>query len=327
MNIRLPSTLTLLAILSGCVVSDSEPQVERVRATRNDFTFFAIGDPQINLVKWGTAGTEQIIDKMNALPGQLSPFGGTIAKPRGVLIAGDLVDDIRNPDNWDTYQKLFDVRGAGRLRFPVFEGVGNHDLDSRQPEGTFNPVQRDFIERNAQRDGAFCFDRHGYHYSWDWDQVHFVCLNIFPGNSPRPVYGREARWNDPKRSLDFLRSDLRDRVGASGRPVCLMWHYGLRGWGLDKWWTKRDLVVLRELLEPYNVVLILHGHEHRFERYSWQGIDVVMAPAPQFAIDRKVGEMVAPPKGFVVVRFIDDKLQLAHHDANGWQETWEKTIR
>lgn len=51
-------------------------------------------------------------------------------------------------------------------------------------------------------------------------------------------------------ALDFLRSDLESRVGESRRPVVLMWHYGLRGWGLEKWWVPEDLEVLREVIAP-----------------------------------------------------------------------------
>ena len=51
--------------------------LSRVGGAASDaVTFFAIGDPQINIPKWGTAGTEQTIDAMNALPGQ--PFPPTM---------------------------------------------------------------------------------------------------------------------------------------------------------------------------------------------------------------------------------------------------------
>lgn len=93
------------------------------------------------------------------------------------------------------------------------------------------------------------------------------------------MYGNPAPWNDPKNALTFLRRDLAEEVGQSDRPVILFWHYGLRGWGLEKWWTEEDLATLKSALAGYNVALILHGHEHRYERYEWAGYDVVMGPA------------------------------------------------
>ncbi len=104
----------------------------------------------------------------------------------------------------------------------------------------------------------------GYPHPWDWGALHRVNLNLFPGNTPRPVYDRQAAWNNPAGRLEFLRADLRDRVGDSGRPVVLMWHDGLRGWGLEKGWLPDDLAALKEVVAGYNVVLILHGHEHAY---------------------------------------------------------------
>jgi hypothetical protein len=290
------------------------------------FVFFALGDPQINIPKWGTKGTEETIADMNALPGKPFPFGGTVAEPLAVLVAGDLVDDIANPENWKRYSQFFDVRGRGRLRFPVIEWVGNHDLIVGQAYGAFSPVQREVIARNLQRPGHFHYGPNRYHHSWDWGPVHFVCLHLFPGNTHRPVYDRPSPWNDPKNSLDFLRKDLAERVGDSGRPVFLLWHYGLAGWGLEKWWTPEDLANLKAVLKPYNVLLILHGHEHAYRRYTWAGYDVVMAPAPQIDPNRDAGEQDGLPKGYLVFRATRDALHVAHRMAGTWRERWTKPL-
>jgi hypothetical protein len=324
---RLLVSIVFIALLgTAAAASGQTTPPEQSPQPINDVTFFVIGDPQINIPRWGTAGTEKTIEIMNAVPGKPFPFGGVVAEPRGVLIAGDLVDDLSNDDNWTLYKKLFDVHGKARLRFPVYEGLGNHDLDGKQQFGTFNKLQREFVERNKSRAGIFYYDRRHYHYSWDWDQLHLVCLNVFPGNDHRPVYDRVAPWNDPKFSLEFLIDDLKKNVGDSGRPVILYWHYGLRGWGLEKWWTLDDLAALHAAIASYNVVLILHGHEHRYERYEWEGYPVIMAPSPQYDRDPNRSEAESRPKGFLVVRAKDNELQVAHHTAEGWRETWSRTI-
>lgn len=318
------TTLTLvlsIVLLSGipCGCTRGEQR------GKGDFTFFVIGDPQVNLVKWGTAGTEATLRVMNDLPGRPFPAGGVVEEPRAVLVLGDLVDDVRNPANWGRYKELFDVHGRGLLRYKVYELLGNHDLGEPGDDG-FNAHQREFIERNKSREDLFHYDNSGYHCSWDWGRVHFVNLSVFPGNEPRPVYDRVAPWNDPKRSLDFLRADLAERVGDSGRPVVLSWHYGLEGWGLEKWWTSQDLENLEQTIRPYNVVLILHGHEHAYKRYQWQGYDVVMAPAPQVDPVESRGEKEGRPKGFLVVRFQGDRMDVAHWTAGAWQEHWSKSL-
>ena len=291
-------------------------------------TFFVVADPQVHLDKWGVAGTEAMLRVMNALPGKPFPPGGTVPEPRAVLVAGDLVDVVDDRRHWDAYRTMFDPEGKALLRFRAFEGIGNHDLSPESATG-FSWVQREVIRRHARRGGSepFRYDASGYHHSWDWGPLHMANLNLFPGNTPRPVYDRPAAWNNPAGSLDFLRADLRERVGDSGRPVVLMWHYGLRGWGLEKWWLPEDLAALKDVLSGYNVVLILHGHEHAYSRYTWEDIPVFMCPSPQRDRNPKTPEVESTPKGFLVVHLAGHRLHVLHHDAQGWAETWSSEIR
>lgn len=322
--------VVLGALLAAC---SAPPDVVRARADAPSaatptaaITYFVTADPQINIPRWGTAGTEQTIDAMNALPGTPYPDGTPVGTPRAAIVAGDLVDVVDDPQNWARYCAFYDPEGKARLRFPAYEGVGNHDLTSRQGAGEFSVVQRAVVDRHRRRAGVFHYDAKGYHYSWDDGPLHFAQLNLFPGDEPRPVYDRPAPWNDPQRSLAFLAEDLRLRVGDSGRPVVLVWHYGLRGWGLEKWWRPDDLDALERVIAPYNVVLILHGHEHAFASYEWRGHKVFMAPSPQFDRDPQRPETASTPKGFLVLRLVGDELGVFHRTAAGWQEAWTRRI-
>jgi len=319
--------LARMAAAAGAAAVSGRKALGAAADVPADVTFYVVADPQVHLEKWGTAGTEATIRTINTLPGKPFPLGGVVDEPRAVLVAGDLVDVVDDLRHWEVYKRFFDPNGKALMRFRAFECIGNHDLSPESAEG-FSVVQREFIQRNRSRRGAeqFHYDAHGYHYSWDWGRLHLVNLNLFPGNQHRPVYDREARWNNPVRSLDFLRDDLRLRVGDSGRPVVLMWHYGLRGWGLEKWWLPEDLLELRKVIAPYNVVLILHGHEHAFAQYSWEGYPVFMCPSPQRDRNPKTPEVPSAPKGFLVVRLRGDELQLAHHNAEGWAETWSRKV-
>ncbi|MFW5947677.1 MAG: hypothetical protein ACOCUW_04215, partial [Gemmatimonadota bacterium] len=189
----------------------------------------------------------------------------------------------------------------------------------------WSPAQREFIERNRRRPGPILFDDVGYHYSWEWGGVRFVQLNLFPGTEPRPVYGSPAPGNDPKGSLAFLATVL-ERVDP-GQPLVLVWHYGLRGWGLEQWWLEEDLEALAGTIRGYNVLLILHGHEHRFERYTWRGHDVIMAPSPQYDRDPDRPELDSRPRGFLVFRITEDELQMGYRTPDGWTARWSKPIR
>jgi len=316
--------MTLMFLCLNALTLSVDADEPAALNAEQSFTFFVTADPQINIPKWGTAGTEQMIEIMNQTPGESWPFGGLVAEPRGLLVLGDLVDD-HHPDNWARYKQFFSPDGKqARCRFPAFEIIGNHDLSSHQPAGEFNDLQKEFVRRNQQRPEKLNYGPQGYHYSWDWEEFHFVNLNLFPGNAPRPVYDRDAPWNDPQHSLDFLQTDLKNQVGDSGRPVILMWHYGLEGWGLDKWWTPEDLVALKKAIKPYNVVLILHGHEHAYRRYQWDDYDVMMSPSPQ--ADRKPGDenVESKPKGFLVIRVTKNEIQTAERTATGWKNQWSK---
>lgn len=105
-------------------------------------------------------------------------------------------------------------------------------------------------------------------------------------------------------------------------------HYGLIGWGREKWWTPEDLATLNESIKPYNVVLFVHGHghEHAYRKYQWEGYDVVMAPAPQIDRDPKQPTIESKPRGFVVVCIRQNTLEVAHRTADGWREKWSKRI-
>lgn len=319
---------TLLLHLAAGGAALCTPSASGGEAATEDVCFFVVADPQIHLDKWGTDGTETTLRTLNALPGKPFPGGGAVPEPRAVLVAGDLVDVVDDPRHWEVYCSFFDPNGAALLRFRAFECIGNHDLDPTARDATPSVVQRAFVQRNLARRGpeTFHYDSEKYHYSWDWGPLHLVNLNLFPGNQARPVYDRPAPWNDPRRSLDFLRDDLAARVGASGRPVVLMWHYGLRGWGLDKWWTPADLDALKAVLADYNIVLILHGHEHAYAHYEWAGIPVFMCPSPQRDRDPRHPEIPSTPKGFLVVRLKGTHLHVAHHGPEGWLEHESRVI-
>lgn len=230
-----------------------------------DFTFYIVSDPH-----YGKAGAEfalnrgDVVRELNALPGTLLPAdvgGGPVGTPRGVLVAGDLIE---RPDTalWREYAGDFGVAGEGRVRWPVYDALGNHDEPPNQM------VVAPFKARNRSRKDVFT-DTSGYFYSWDWDQVHFVNLNLYSGNE------RAGGTGNPLRALDFLKRDLADRVGTSGRPVVVMQHYQFDDG--ESWWSSSHKAMTRDVLKGYNVIGLVHGHSHAKNLYLWQGMDVLDA--------------------------------------------------
>jgi len=217
----------------------------------NDLTFFVVSD----LHYGGTVNfrllNRQTVQAMNSLPGQLYPedkgVKGKVHTPRGVVITGDIVNDGSAPDiekTWQEYVEDYGLNGDKLLAFPVYEGFGESDGPSS------GLVRANLKSRNRLRPGLRSISADGLHYSWDWGQVHFVQLNLYPGSAGeeylniwrRRISG-DARY--PKHSLEFLIDDLRRNVGSSGRPVVLFEHYGFDSWSEAFWTEKKEVLSSR----------------------------------------------------------------------------------
>jgi cytolysin (calcineurin-like family phosphatase)/predicted GH43/DUF377 family glycosyl hydrolase len=194
--------------------------------------------------------------------------GGAIPRPRGVVALGDLIDDgdrklqdkIQGPRQWEAFAADFGLDGTdGLLKYPVYEGWGNHDGPPQGKEKFGFSLQAELKKRNAirkEKGRLTNLSENGLHYSWDWDDVHFVQLNLYPADRQHEKVKYSATWHDPQGSLSFLKEDVAKHVGASGRPVVLMSHCGFD----TDWWPPEDWKAVYEAMKPYNIILYLYGH-------------------------------------------------------------------
>ncbi len=253
-------------------------------------------------------------------PGELG--GGPISPPRGVVVLGDIIDDgdrmldgkVQGPRQWGFFLADFGLDGTdGLLKYPVFEGWGNHDGPPVGRERFGFSLQAELKKRNALRKGRCLIanlSENGLHYSWDWDDVHFVQLNIYPADRQHDKVKYSASWHDPQGSLSFLKEDVARNVGASGRPVVLMSHCGFD----TDWWHTDDWRAVYEAMKPYNVILYLYGHTGTGVR-QW-------APEgekrPWLCINDGHGDV-----GFFVINIRGDRLRFAYRcrvkDQWGWR--------
>ncbi len=234
------------------------PGPKRARRTGSDVTFFVVSDthfgygyPELDALTPDPVGhpvgleaqNKKMLERMNTLPGRRLPqeFGGVVAKPRGLLITGDLTEWGREPE-WNRFVAYYGLRGGdGLCAFPVFEAIGNHD----KVPGPW--VEEQVAKRHARR-----------FYSWDWDDLHFVSLSEAPDDE----------------GLAFLRDDLAQL--EPGVPVVIYFHFALEGpWSTDNWFSKGDFKTrLAKTIEKSHVIAIFHGHHHANGHYKWHGIDV-----------------------------------------------------
>ena len=264
-------SLTILVVLAGWMAQAwaGEP----VAPPPRDVTFLSISDCHYKAAEakpWNEWDHETIL-QMNALPGTPWPEklgGDPIARSRGAVVLGDCIDDgDRVQDGRNISEEQYKAFVAdlgldgtdGALKFPVFEGWGNHDGPPEgKTKGAFS-FQAELKRRNRARLAKGLISNvsaNGLHYSWDWDDVHFVQLNFYPADQQREGVRYSPVWHDPQGSLTFLKEDLARKVGTSGRPVVLMSHAGFD----TDWWVAADWKDAYDAAKAYNVILYLYGH-------------------------------------------------------------------
>ena len=258
--------------LDGSIADQFELKPRNIQQVQ---AFFVSGDPQYlaenssepqRLDPYSEEANQRFLELIKKLPGTPIPEpqgGGSVSKQiKGMLVTGDLIDSADKSGGnysqmqrfeWDRYKRDYGLTGKeGALPYPVYELHGNHD----GPQGdTF--IVDDIVLRNSTRPGLGHISENGLHYSWDWGPLHLVCLGIFPGEGDQR---REGFHYAPRQSLEFLKKDLKQEVGESGRPVVLAFHLHPNGPEYD--WPPQDLQAFREICESYNVVAMFHGHTH-----------------------------------------------------------------
>ncbi|MFN5299191.1 MAG: metallophosphoesterase, partial [Planctomycetaceae bacterium] len=248
------------------------------RAEEPAVTFFATSDSHYEaLEKLERNDRNRVtLRRMNELPGQPWPDalgGDPIDKPRGVLVLGDLIDDGdrqgQTEIEWNHFENQFGLDGSdGLLKFPVFEGWGNHDGPPAAAIKHGFSVQQQIRQRNLRRLDQKLISHvapNQLHYSWDWNGVHFIQANLYPADRQHPKVRYSLPWHDPQLALQFVREDLAAHVGDSGRPVIIMAHCGFD----TDWWVADDWNAFHEAIAPYNVVAYFHGHSGTGIR-KWQ---------------------------------------------------------
>ena len=242
--------------------------------------------------------------------------GDAIRPPRGVVMLGDCIDDGDRAINgkpvsaeqFKFFAADFGLDGTdGALKYPVFEGWGNHDGPPDGKEKFGFSFQAQLKKRNLVRKAKGLLSNlseNGLHYSWDWDDLHFVQLNLYPADKQREGVRYSPVWHDPQLALSFLKKDLAEKVGQSGRPVVLLSHCGVD----TDWWVAADWKDFYDAAKPYNVILYLYGHSGTGLR-DW-------APEGE---ERKWtcvndGQTTA---GFFVIQIVGDRLRLAYRCKEG----------
>ncbi len=278
---------------------------------KSDVTFFVGSDCHYGREN-NAAINRRVIDEMNALPGTPLPAsvgGGFVRTPRGVVLNGDLLDEGFNKETatalWAEFCRDYGLTGTdGRLCFPAYEGFGNHDGGP-----TKSIVRAGIKERNKRRVGLKVVAENSLHYAWDWDQLHLAQLNLFGGSGPADVKGVNGPDHDPEASLEFLKTDLAQNVGTSGRPVIVFQHFGWLG-GMSDWWQAEAKERFYEAVKNYNIACLMNGHSHGNDMVVWHDLLTIHDGATARG-DGDTGD-------FLVVHVTDKELIVIQRKLGSW---------
>ncbi|MEZ6058253.1 MAG: metallophosphoesterase [Planctomycetaceae bacterium] len=281
-----------------------------IQADEDVLTFFATSDSHYEAVQHVERNDRNrvTIERMNVMPGRPWPDklgGGEIGNPRGILALGDLIDDgdkaLETEVEWRHFETHFGLDGTdGLLKFPVYEGWGNHDGPPEKFVKQRLSVQAEIKRRNAERlekQLISHLSENQLHYSWDWNGIHFVQTNLYPADKQNAKVRYSLPWHDPQGALEFVVKDLAQNVGQSGRPVIIMAHCGFD----TDWWVAEDWRAFYDAVKPYNVVAYFHGH-------SGTGVKKWKPEGEERALD--VINTGQTEKGFFVVEITKKRMRL-----------------
>ena len=229
----------------------------------------------------------------------LASAGDPIATPEGVIVCGDITDDgggQTSEPRMGSQLVQFSRRyrqgtGIDQVHYPVYVGLGNHDLDQdgKPPNRNWYREQmREYVRLNHKPSVFYKapvpvdnYDTLSDNYSWNWGRLHLIQAQRFPGDTSKGAIS----------SLAWLKNDLAT-YAADGRPVVIFQHYGWDPFSIERWdpprktfdkdgsgpphwWSDNDREALVEVLAGYNIAGIFHGHEHdRAMIYQASGMDL-----------------------------------------------------
>lgn len=265
--------------------------------------------------------------EIDGKPTGLSSAGQRIATPLGIVVSGDITDDGggqtaelgEGTQLLEFSHRYQEGNGPDRVHFPVYVGLGNHDLDQdgRPPHPDwYRDELRDYVRLNHKPSAFFKppypadnYDEASDCYSWNWGGLHLIQAQRFAGDTNKGAAS----------ALNWLKSDLAT-YAADGRPVVIFQHYGwdkfsLERWdpaaktfddqgnGAPHWWSDADRQAFLDILNGYNIAAIVHGHEHDTAMiYEAAGHDIIKPTA-------------AYKGGFGVVRVTDKGMDVALAEA------------
>jgi hypothetical protein len=213
-----------------------------------------------------------------------------------------VIQGLKNPD------------GDTPLKYPVYPGLGNHDLGFDQsgmmmsyirewnPKASFDSPRH--VSSNHNDSGV---------YALDWGKVHVINAGVFAGSNNHSGSTGDTNYPYDQNVMDWIANDLKTNA-SDGRPVILVQHFGFdpTSWS-SNWYlggsAAEGAQKLWAMLAPYNVVGIFHGHNHEQAFYSFHPGEL-WASGVAFPTSHAAYDIFDPGPGFgqdFIVAHVTDK--------------------
>ena len=258
--------LTFLFIIAGILLLNFQLFAgEKYTKKNKNFSFVFMTDIHVAPERHATEGFLKAIETINKL------------KPDFVLTGGDNIMDAlgQSYSRADSLYNLYNET-ISNLTMPVYNTMGNHEIFGLYTKSGINPDHPEYgkklyEDRLAKR-----------YYSFDYKNWHFIVLDGMGFTSDRHYYGVIDN-----KQLAWLKTDL-EKTGKD-RPVAISIHIPLlsvgeqimsgptEAFGQGSVITNAHEVI--QLLEQYNVKLVLQGHLHFLEDINYNGIHYITGGA------------------------------------------------
>ena len=276
-------TVISLTLISGPVTANTIEHDKNLEPVTDFLSFAAAADPQFN-----KRINHPIVAFQNDIAGFLLNKLYNDKNYKGLIIAGDLTErtykweilKLYNSLLADEENTLSPILEHSKELDRLYEGLGNHDMMKGTCCGGEGVGENCICEGNLTniigRDDRQ--DQTGSqppHYSWEWNGIRFIQLNLLPADEPETVWNGASR--DPQDALQFLKDELED--AGPDKNVIVVHHYGMDRFS-NKWWSTETKNAYAEAIKDYRVVAMITGHLHWTRRASfmqqcWNGLTAV----------------------------------------------------
>ena len=276
------SVISLL-VISGAVTASTKKSDNSPEPVTDYLSFAAAADPQFN-----KRINHPIVAFQNDIAGFLLGKLYNDETYKGLIIAGDLTERTYKWEILKLYNSLLaneennlsPILEHSKELDRLYEGLGNHDMMKGTCCGGAGVGENCICEGNltniiGRGDRQDQTGSQPPHYSWEWNGIRFIQLNLLPADEPETVWNGASR--DPQDALKFLKDELED--AGPDKNVIVVHHYGMDRFS-NKWWSTETKNAYAEAIKDYRVVAMITGHLHWTRRASfmqqcWNGVTAV----------------------------------------------------